>query len=293
MNLELEKLKSVLAAGGAFLGDLLFWTLEDAEIDRPSLVQSWKSEGLSEELLPDPPTPERALKLAVREAQVGQSERLIRLGREDEASIIFAIVREHREPDGSVSYNQEAKVTLDRAAKLLTADDSSHDIVQAIQDGYRKHLDVHVPDDVRRSITKALHSFAAVTLRDHGGVYWVAHPYAAQVRQLQRAIERIGRSRFYLLPVHESAESSRSLSEAAQGALEQELAHLEQEIEGFLATPPDRVSTLTRRFDAFEELSKRAVLYRDVLDVHVSDLDEKLKKMSASVKQLLQAKQAA
>ncbi len=73
MTQEMQKLRSVLAAGEAFLGDLLFWTLEDAEIDRPSLVRNWKSEGLSEELLPDPPTPERALKLAVREAQVANS----------------------------------------------------------------------------------------------------------------------------------------------------------------------------------------------------------------------------
>jgi hypothetical protein len=45
------------------------------------------------------------------------------------------------------------------------------------------------------------------------------------------------------------------------------------EVEGFVASPPDRPSTLVRRLDAFEGLRARANLYRDVLQVHVADLE--------------------
>lgn len=67
---------------------------------------------------------------------------------------------------------------------------------------------VHTSDDVRRATMKALDSCAAVTLRDHGGVYWVPGPHAETVRRLQGAIEKIGSSRVYQLPVHAPADAN-------------------------------------------------------------------------------------
>lgn len=70
--------------------------------------------------------------------------------------------------------------------------------------------------DVRRAMMKTLDACAAVTFRDHGGVYWVPAPYAELIRRLQMAIEKIGSSRVYLLPVHASADASRTLGDAAK-----------------------------------------------------------------------------
>ena len=161
-------------------------------------------------------------------------------------------------------------------------------------------------DDVRRSMMKVLDACAAVTLRDHGGVYWVPSPYAETVRRLQGAIEKIGSSRVYLLPVHSSADANRTLGDAAKVAcwctladasrpwsqIEDELAALKAEVEGFMASPPDRPSTLVRRLDAFEGLQARANLYRDVLQVHVQDLEATLSGLTVSVEALLSAKAA-
>ena len=151
----------------------------------------------------------------------------------------------------------------------------------------------HTPDDVRRAMMKTLDGCAAVTLRDHGGVYWVPAPYTDTVRRLQGAIEKIGSSRVYLLPVHESVDASRTLGDAAKVAIEDELAALKAEVEGFVASPPDRPSTLVRRLDAFEGLQARANLYRDVLQVHVADLEATLAGLASSVEGLLNQKSAA
>ena len=140
---------------------------------------------------------------------------------------------------------------------------------------------------------KVLDACAAVTLRDHGGVYWVPSPYAETVRRLQGAIEKIGSSRVYLLPVHASADASKTLGEAAKVAIEDELAALKAEVEGFMASPPDRPSTLVRRLDAFEGLQARANLYRDVLQVHVQDLEATLSGLTTTVETLLNQKAAA
>jgi hypothetical protein len=288
-----EKLTSALNQGGHHLGDLVWWTLAEARIDRSTLENIWAGAQLAPEHLPDPPTAEKALKAAVREAAVGQPDRLIRLGKEDDAEIVFAVVRETKRADGSVTYHQETRIILDRKAESVSSDLAGHDLATVISIRFAELRATHTPDDVRRSMMKTLDACAAVTLRDHGGVYWVPEPYAELIRRLQVAIEKIGSSRVYLLPVHSSADANRTLGEAARLAIEDELAQLKAEVEGFIASPPDRLSTLVRRIDAFEALKIRAALYRDVLQVHVKDLDTTLAELVRSVEHLLDDKLAA
>src|SRR5690242_17610062 len=99
----LDQLTSALKRGGQHLGDLIWWTLVDARLDRSILENIWAGAQLAPEFLPDPPTAEKALKAAIREAAIGQPDRLIRLGKEDEAEIVFAVVRETKHEDGSVT----------------------------------------------------------------------------------------------------------------------------------------------------------------------------------------------
>jgi predicted RNase H-like HicB family nuclease len=113
---------------------------------------------------------------------------------------------------------------------------------------------------------KVLDSCAAITLRDHGGVVWVRAPYAEAVRRLQIA---------------------------AKLAIEDDSRALKAEVEGFMASPPDRPSTLVRRLDAFEHLQARANLYRHVLHVHVADVEKTLAELTTSVETLLNQKAAA
>jgi hypothetical protein len=291
--MTLDKITSVLATGGKHLGDLVYWSLTAATIDRITLESIWMSTQLSPTFLPDPPTAEKALKTAVREAAVGQRDRLIRLGLENEQEIVFAIVRETKHDDGSVSYQQETRIVLDRATERVTADVSGHDLAKGVAVRFGQLRSTHTPDDIRRAMMKALDACAAVTLRDHGGVYWCPAPFAEIVRRLQTAVEKIGSSRFYILPVHASADATRTLGDAAKLAIEDELAALKYEVEGFVASPPDRPSTLVRRLDAFEGLRARANLYRDILQVHVADLETTLSELTTSVETLLNQKAAA
>jgi hypothetical protein len=289
--MNLPRLKSVLVAkGGDHLGDLVFWTLADARVDRTTLESLWKGAGLDVALLPEEPTAEKALKQAVREAQVGQRDRLIRLGLDSESEIVFAVVRETRDV-GNVTYHQEARVHLDRASEAVTSDANSHDIIQSVVAAYRTLRTTHTTDDVRRAIVKALGTWAAVTMREGGGVYWVPSVYAAELRRLQAAIEQIGTSKVHVLPVHQSAEADRALGEIATASLEAELAQLQTEIAAFVTAPPDRVSTLIRRLEAFEALRDRAKLYRNVLSITVTDLDAQLRGMTMTVEEMITRRQ--
>lgn len=290
MNAAMKNLMDVLATGGTHLGDLCFWTLAEATISRADLESKWRSTGLAMALLPEPPTVVKAFKLAVRETQVGLADRLIRLAVEDEASVGFAVVHEQKHDDGTLSYTQEAKVSLEFLTGSTRTDSPTHELVTAIQARFAALRDTHTADDVRRTITRALASFSSVLLRENGGVWWVPAPHAEHLRRMQTAIEAIGSSRFYLLPVHDSVDAHRTLADAATRSLETELIELRTEVESFLAQPPERTSTLVRRFDAFDALRGRAQLYRDVLNVQVKDLDSTLTQLASSIEILLSSK---
>ena len=55
----IETLRTVLAAGGTHLGDLLWWTLSDAAIDRTNLEAHWASANLPRSCYRRPPPPRR------------------------------------------------------------------------------------------------------------------------------------------------------------------------------------------------------------------------------------------
>ena len=58
---------------------------------------------------------------------------------------------------------------------------------------------------------KTLAGCAAVTLREHGGVYWVPAPFADTLRQLQLAVAGIGGTRIDVVPVHATPEASKAM----------------------------------------------------------------------------------
>jgi hypothetical protein len=291
--MSFQQVRKLLESGGEHLGDLIWWTLAEVRINRPTLESIWASAQLLPSLLPEPPTAEKALKTAVREAAVGQANRLIRLGLENENEIVFAVIAESHDDAGNVHHHQETRVILHRQAGTISSDIPGHDLAGVIGARFRELRSTHTPDDIRRAMMKVLESCAAVTLRDHGGVYWVPSIYGDTVRRLQEAVEKIGSSRVYLLPVHASGEATRTLGDAATLAIEEELAALKSEVEGFMASPPDRPSTLVRRLDTFEALTARAELYRQVLNVHVQDLETTLRDLAGSVEKLLDQKAAA
>ncbi|HTU02009.1 MAG TPA: DUF6744 family protein [Candidatus Sulfotelmatobacter sp.] len=291
--MSLDLIRSHTLTAGQHVGDLLWWTLADARISRSLLESIWRDAGLSSNWLPDPPTPEKALRAAVRESQVGQPSYLLRLGKEDDHEIVFAVVLESRDPSGNVHHSQEARVRLDRHAPAkLDSDDPGHALVVAIYAAYDRLLATHTVDDVRRAVLKTLDSCAAVTLRDHGGVYWVPSPHAETLRHLQSAVSMIGSSRLDVVPIHATPEAISALGSAARASIEDELAALRSEIEGFVTDPPGRASTLARRLETFEDLRSRARLYHSVLQVHVQDLDGALTKLAAQVEGLLQNRAA-
>ena len=283
----IELIRNTLVRDTPHLGDIVWWTLADARTPRADLEQVWRDAGLAAEYLPELPSSDRSLRVAAREAAVGQTDRLLRLAKADESETVFAVVHEDRPGDGTVAYTQEARITLDRRADVFSSDDPTHEMVAAVRHRFEILRLTHTVDEIRRAVLRSLQSFAAVTLREGGGVYWVPFLFSAQLRRLQAAIAQIGSSQIYLLPVHRNGDAEKTLSAVAKGSLEAELAALSVEVEEFLAAPPERQSTLTRRLEMFDDLSARAGLYEMVLKGNLDGIRQKLENLTSSVESML------
>jgi hypothetical protein len=284
---ELELIRSALTRETLHLGDVVWWELTDARTSCAQLEKIWRDAGLPAEHLPEPPSSERSLRVAAREAQVGLPDRLLRLAKVADDEVVFAVVHEQRPGDGSVVYTQEARVALDRRTDALVSDDASNEVVAAVSNRFETLRHTYTVDEVRRAVIRTLQSLAAVTLRQGGGVYWVPTPFSGRLRQLQAAVANIGSSQMFLLPIHRSADAEKTLSAVARGSIEEELAVLSAEVEEFLAAPPERQSTLTRRLEMFDELRARAGLYETVLKSSLDGVRQQLDTMASSVESLL------
>jgi len=292
MQTELDLIRRNTNHGGQPLGDLLWWELAAASVSRPDLVKLWVQGGLPTELLPEEPTAEKAFKTAARETQVGHPDRLFRVAMETEQEIVIGIVGEERDGTGGLLYHQEARITLDRQSDTLQSDQPGNSLVQKLFARFGELKTLHTTDDIRRTITRTLDSFAAVTLRHMGGVYWVPAPYASALRQLQGVIEKLGESKMYLVPITATKEGQAALAQAAKASIEEELTALQTEMQQFIQTPPDRASTLMRRLEHFHDLRRRASLYQTVLQAQVEGLAENLSEMERQVHGLLDSKKA-
>lgn len=293
MTSQLDLIKHHTNRGGEPLGDLLWWELVNATVPRRLLQNYWVQAALPTELLPEPPSAEKAFKTAARETQVGHPDHLLRMAKDDEHEVVYGLVVEKRDGSGGLEYQQEARITLHRTNDAVTSDAPTNEMVRRFFQRFEDLRDVHTTDDIRRSITKTLDSFAAVTLRANGGVYWVPAPYAEGLRRLQTVVEKLGQSKLHLVPITRSKEGQAALAQAARASIEDELNALQAEVQEFVATPPERASTLVRRLDTYDDLRRRAGLYQTVLAAQVTGLTEALVRMEQQVHGLLAHKKAA
>ena len=288
-------LKKAASANGEHLGDVIWWTLSSADVKRSVLETKWLAAGLDKEFLPEPQTPDKAMRLAVKAAGVGAGSQkqgmLIRPTVDNKTSLIYAIVREGHDEAGNYFSSQQALVMLDKSNPTnitISTDNPGNDVAGTIIKEYYRYVDTHTSRDVMTMLTKVLKAWKAVPLRETGGIYWAPRTMSPKLRALQGAVESIGDSMVFLLPVHKTDEATRSLGTAAAGSIEAELGELRDEIAGWL-NDTDHVyaATLDRRLVAFDELRAKANLYKGILGVTVEDLDAQLHAMTQSIETML------
>jgi len=292
-----KDVQAVLARDTPPIGEVCWWTLSDSEVSAAALKTAWVAAGLNEKDLPKDQTPEKAFRLAAREAAtttVSGADKgiLVRPTLEDSQHIIYAVVVEGHDEAGNYISQQKALVMLDRASGDVTSDDEAYETVRSFQSAYKRFLTTFPSRDVMSTVVKAVRRLNAIPLRETGGIYFV--PPTPLMEKLQEVVGGISSSnRFYRLPVHETDEGAASLGAAANGFLEKELAGLQAEVEGWLTRDGRAVrkDAIENRMEEFSALRRRAQLYRDVLGVTVEDVEAMVEAMEAKVRVILKLRE--
>ena len=288
---SLQSLREQIQRGGEHLGDVVWWLLSEVSVSHATLEAEWLGHGLSPKLLPEPQTPQKALRQAVRTVQIGKRNVDIINSVDTNDHLVFTVSRAQPvDNEGNVTYAQEARMTLDKRTGILGSDHNT-ELTERIRTEYDVLLSSHTARDIMMMITKALQQWSAVTLRDTGGIYYVPRTQSENLRRLRDVVKQFGKSQMFLLPVHSTDEAKQSLGTAAAGSIEAELTALQEEIHGFMQEPEGvRPSTLARRLEAFGDLRSRADLYRTILNVTVSDLGGQIQKLEQQVETMLAQK---
>lgn len=286
-----QELKQAFAKSGTHLGDLVWWSLDDARVNRQTLEQLWRARSLDPALLPEAPTPEKAFREACKEAAVGlkKNGRELRLAFENANQVVFEL--ESFWWDGNkTEHSQEATVSLDLtlSSPLPKVGGTACDVTQDVEARYQTLLTTHTTGDVGKMLVKTLKSIKAFTLRPSGGVYFVPDASAQEIRNVRDVVQALGQSFMDVVPVHDggTGEARESMAKAAQKSLEKDLADLVTELRTFVAKPP-RGDTLERRLEEFRQLREKAEFYRTLLSCQVDGLEKGLEDMTEIVQKML------
>lgn len=85
---------------------------------------------------------------------------------------------------------------------------------------------------------------AGVSLRESGGVYFIAAPHQPTIEAMSAVLQAIGHNKLHQLPLYDSPLAQSTLNGLAATTLDEEIQRLQEEIEAFLADDKTRRSTL-------------------------------------------------
>jgi len=272
-------------AGGKPLGSLLWWQLNGNRIEHDQLEDLARRHGLNDKYLPSEIKPAQAFRRACRHATtkmpVGM---LLRPIGESADEIVVGLVNER--PDAvarDIDYDLVSRVVFDKRSNAITCD-VENGVVWELQQLYRHHMAL-TTEDVRHMLSAFL-SEAGVSLRDSGGVYFVAAPYQATLDALCRVVEAVGKNTTFQLPIVDTAATRSVLREVAKQSLDDEVQQLQAELLRFEADKV-RQSTLERKLDGFEELRSRVTLFARVLSFKAEALNDKIGAIQSSLRRQL------
>lgn len=268
----------IVEDGAAVAGRVVYWRLEGT-IEHEVLSEAWLEAGLDEDLLPSPPTPERALK---RSLKSWASKRvLVRpLGKDVRGYALVAETAEGKE----LSHETELRVVLahdDDGRPELEVEPLSHELAGDVR---RRFLVATMELDSRDSSTwlaNLIVAVDAVSLRDKGGVYFIPRDRLPLWDRFVEVLGAVSEHRVFQIPALPTADAVAAVLDAVTT----EAADVVGRIENDLADPGLELGkrALRTRVGRLEELLEKVGRYEELLDSKLDDVRDRIGDIRANV----------
>jgi hypothetical protein len=294
--------KAVERRDAAPLGVLVWWGAFLARVAPADLQDLCRKHGLPEDVLPEPPTPEKAFRRAAQHA--GSAEKGWRLdltSGTDRSEITYSV--QERRLDSAArkhAWVHVARVSWFPAlpwGRNFQSDNPDHPAVRAVAATLPGYARNYVTEDVHLVVNEVMRRCKAIPLAvSRINSRFVPAGHADLVAQLAAVLAEVPGAGVETITVPDDDGSRATMVRAAQSefasqveAAEAELALLAERMNLARATGEKgpRDTTIENRVAEFKDLRDRVTLYGDVLRFKADDLTGRLGQVEAGLRRLL------
>lgn len=263
--------------GSNVAGRVVYWRLEGS-VEHGVLVDAWRAAGLDEKLLPLPPTPERALKRALRGFS---SKRLLVRPLKVPG---YSLVSETAE-DRHLEHGQTLTVVLvygdDAGRPALEIEPAGHELAVDVRKRFLAELEELDTTDISNWLGRLTTAVHAVSLRDKGGVVFVPRDDLPTWDRFVGVLEDVSESKVFQIP----AMPTSSAVEAILDAIVSEATDVAVEIENDLADPAVELGprALATRSGRCESTIAKVGRYEALLGARLDSIRKRIDDLKANI----------
>ena len=268
------------AEGYPLLGWILYWSTNGFREDVSKVKAVLTQVGIDEEyarLI----APSTALQAAFDSATTGQSNLRKHSVRADDKTII-ALVR---------GQANGAEVLFDAITKgHIVGDDAfvEGEFADTILNDFQIRKGVYTNNQFVGLVKNYIAAEASsLTLRDHGGVYFIPAHKQIEFDRLVALFAAFPSASLDIVPVIDTAQAKRSVWSALTSDIESEISSLQTQIEAWNKDGDPRDGVIQRRLEQYASLKEKVEDYSLLLSGAASGLQEKLDAVASELKKKL------
>ncbi len=283
-------------ANVAVLGYAVFWRLSGVQVPHTALEAALTQAGFAR-FVPAPPSPPTALRRALLWfAQHAGCETLL-LRVVSRAPWVFALVREERDQQGSLTYVTRMRVRYDPWTRDICCTRSPSGPINATTEDqsttatlrplFQNASETHTGEDLSRVLRAIIASLGAIRLQR--GVYFVPASESAPLQRLDALIARLpGAPLLATLARLDERRTREQLVHAIHADLMREIDSMETRLSDMQAAHPQPdVTLLCQHLLGFRAVQKKAQIYTDLLGARVQEMSARLAFLQERVQNLV------
>lgn len=268
------------AEGYPLLGWVLYWSTSGFKEDVSKIKAVLAQLGIDEDYA-GLVAPSTALQAAFDSATCG-AKNLKKHSVRAENKTIIALVRGSAS-GADVLFNAVTKGVLVNDDALVEGE-AADQILAEFQTRKSIYTNTQFVSLVKRYLTDEA---ASLTLRDHGGVYFVPAHKHDEFQKVCGLFSAFPAARLDILPVIDTAQAKRSVWSALTADIEGEIAGLQEQLAGWDKDGDPRDGVIQRRLEQYAALKDKVEDYSTLLAGTATELKEKLDQVAAELKKKL------
>ena len=270
------------AEGYPLLGWIIYWSTSQFREDVSKVKAVLAEVGIDEEyarLI----APSTALQAAFDKSVTGQNMKKMTVRPTDDSSkTIITLIR------GSAA---GMEVDVDSITRGWLVNDDAM-IVGEFADEIRSEFHVRKSTYTNTQFVSLVKDYisaeaSSLTLRDHGGVYFIPAHKETEFKKLLALFSAFSSASIDVVPVIDTQQAKRSVWSALTADIEAELASLQTQLDGWEKDGDPRDGVIQRRLEQYASLKEKVEDYSVLLSGAANELQEKLDTVAKKLREKL------